>query len=209
MIMDVRTFPIGPLETNCYLASHGDQAIVVDPGGDPAPLIAHLQKNSLTLTHILNTHLHFDHIFGNAALHEFTQAPIMANQEDAYLMDTELGKGGVWGLPTVDDFQFTPLAPGENSFMGLTCQVLHTPGHTPGSLTFYFPDSGVAFVGDLIFNRSVGRTDFPGGDFETLQRSVIERIFSLPDEVKIYSGHGPMTSVAEEKTHNPFFSDFQ
>lgn len=207
--MDVRTFPIGPLETNCYLASHDGQAIVVDPGGDPAPLIAHLQEKELTLTHILNTHLHFDHIFGNAALQEFTEAPILTNKDDAYLMETELGKGGVWGLPRVDDFEFQHIEPGETSFLGLTCQALHTPGHTPGSLTFYFPDYHVAFVGDLIFNRSVGRTDFPGGDFETLQRSVIERIFSLPENVKLYSGHGPVTTVGDEKMHNPFFSNFQ
>lgn len=207
--MEIRTFPLGPLETNCYLAHADGQAIVVDPGGDPAPLIAFLQEKELKLTHILNTHLHFDHIFGNDALQEFTQALIYANQEDAYLLDTELGKGGVWGLPKVDDFTFKPLSPGELTLLGSTCQALHTPGHTPGSLSFYFPEHAVAFVGDLIFNRSVGRTDFPGGDFETLRRSVIERIFSLPDEVTLYSGHGPATTVADEKNHNPFFSDFQ
>lgn len=207
--MDVRTFPIGPLETNCYLASHQGQAIAIDPGGDPAPLLEFMQQNSLTLTHILNTHLHFDHIFGNAALQAATDAPILANPEDGYLMDTELGKGGVWGLPKVDDFSFTELAPGETTFLDSVCQVLHTPGHTPGSLTFYFPEHGVAFVGDLIFNRSIGRTDFPGGDFDTLQRSVIERIFTLPEEVKLYSGHGAVTTVREEKLHNPFFSSFK
>ncbi len=207
--MDVRTFPLGPLETNCYLAYVNGNAIVVDPGGDPAPIIAFLQEKELTLTHILNTHLHFDHIFGNDALQDVTKAPIYANQEDAYLLDTELGKGGVWGLPKVDDFTFKPISPGELTLLDTPCQVLHTPGHTPGSLTFYFPEHSAAFVGDLIFNRSVGRTDFPGGDFETLRRSVIERIFSLPDEVKLYSGHGPATTVADEKKHNPFFSDFQ
>jgi len=207
--MDVRTFPIGPLETNCYLAFADGKAVAVDPGGDPAPLLSFMKQQGLTLTHILNTHLHFDHIFGNAALKAATGAPILANPEDAYLMDTELGKGGVWGLPLVDDFSYTELAPGDAEFLGAPCQVLHTPGHTPGSLTFYFPDSRVAFVGDLIFNRSIGRTDFAGGDLETLRQSVIERIFTLPDDVVLYSGHGVATTVKEEKLHNPFFSNFQ
>lgn len=207
--MDVKTFPLGPLETNCYLASIGNQAIAVDPGGDPASLVTYLRDNNLTLTHILNTHLHFDHTMGNAALHQTTHAPILANPEDAYLMDTELGTGGLWGLPKVDDFSFTPMEPGETTLLGTTCVALPTPGHTKGSLTFYFPEHHVAFVGDLIFYRSVGRTDFPGGNFETLQRSVIERIFSLPVNTILFSGHGDPTTVGDEKLHNPFFSDYQ
>ncbi len=207
--MDVFTFPIGPLETNCYLACHNGKAVAVDPGGDPAPLLAHLQTTGHTLTHILITHLHFDHIFGNAALHKATGAPILANEEDAYLLDTELGKGGLWGLPLVEDFTFTPVAPGELPLLDTACVVMHTPGHSPGSVTYYFPDFKTAFVGDLIFNRSVGRTDFPGGSYETLQRSVIDCIFTMPDDVRLYSGHGESTTVGDEKLHNPFFSDYR
>ena len=206
--MDVQTFPIGPLQTNCYLACLGDKAVAVDPGGDPAPLLIHLKQEGLSLTHILNTHLHFDHIFGNHALQRATGAPILACDEDAFLMQTELGKGGVWGLPQVDDFEFTPIEPGKHTFLGTPCEALHTPGHTPGSLSFHFPEHKVCFVGDLIFNRSVGRTDFPGGDFDTLKNAVIEKIFTLPDETRLYSGHGDATTVGQEKLHNPFFSDY-
>ncbi len=207
--MQVLTFPIGPLETNCYLLCLGKEAVAVDPGGDPAPLLEHLRRNGLTLTHILNTHLHFDHVFGNAALHKATGAPILANPDDAYLMDTELGRGGVWGLPPVEPFSITPLAPGEITLLGTTCQALHTPGHTPGSLTFYFPEHGKAFVGDLIFNRNIGRTDFPGGSYEALEQSVLTRIFTLPKTTVLYSGHGEPTTVGEEILHNPFFSDYR
>ena len=112
------------------------------------------------------------------------------------------------GLPRTPEFTFEPLSSGEVLFLGLTCQVLATPGHTPGSLSFYFPSEKAVFVGDLIFYRSVGRTDFPGGSFEELQRSVLKNIFSLPEDVAIYAGHGLQTSVGAEKAHNPFFSAF-
>lgn len=207
--MDVLTFPIGPLETNCYLGCIGQQAVAVDPGGDPTPLLSHLKQNGITLTHILVTHLHFDHIFGNKALADATGAPILANDEDSFLMKTELGKGGMWGMPTVETFTYTPIEAGEMELLGTTCKALATPGHTPGSLSFYFPEHNVCFVGDLIFNRSIGRTDFPGGDFEALQQSVIKNIFTLPDETVLYSGHGSPTSVGDEKLHNPFFSDYR
>lgn len=207
--MQVSVFPIGPLETNCFLASLNGQAVVVDPGGDPSPLLDAMKRGNLTLTHILNTHLHFDHVFGNAPLHKATGAPILANREDDYLMQSELGRGGLWGLPQVEEFTYTHLEPGDTEFLGVTCKVLHTPGHSPGSMTFYFPDFKVAFVGDLIFNRSIGRTDFPGGSHEVLLRSVIDKIFTLPDDVKLYSGHGAATSVGDEKLHNPFFSEYR
>ncbi len=207
--MQVSVFPLGALETNCFLASLDGKAVVVDPGGDPAPLLDVLKRENLTLTHILNTHLHFDHIFGNASLHEATGAPILANKEDDYLMQSELGRGGLWGLPLVETFTYTHLEPGDTELLGVLCKVLHTPGHSPGSLTFYFPDFKVAFVGDLIFWRSVGRTDFPGGSHEVLLRSVMDKIFTLPDDVRLYSGHGPSTNVGDEKLHNPFFTEYR
>jgi glyoxylase-like metal-dependent hydrolase (beta-lactamase superfamily II) len=109
------------------------------------------------------------------------------------------------GLPRIDDFSYEPIMPGETEFVGLPCTVMATPGHTRGSLSFYFPDAGAVFVGDLIFKRSIGRTDFPGGSMETLIASVRENIFTLPPETVIYSGHGPETTVGDEKNHNPFF----
>ena len=204
----VHTFPLGPLETNCYVVVNGGEAVAVDPGGDPGELVAFLNKEKATLTHILITHLHFDHIYGGKALADATGAKVHANPGDAFLMETEVGKGGFMGLPLVPEFQYAELRPGTAEFAGLCCEILPTPGHTPGSLSFHFPDLGCVFVGDLVFYRSVGRSDFPGGSHETLLHSVREHIFPLPEGTVLYPGHGPETTVGDEKNHNPYFAGF-
>jgi len=206
--MDITSYPLGPLETNCLVAAAGQSAVVVDVGGDPAPVLRYLQEKNLTLEAILLTHLHCDHLYGVAALAGATGARALAGAEDAMLMDTELGRGGFMGLPAVPPFAWEPVAPGELALLGQSCRVLATPGHSAGSRSYYFPDAGVVFAGDLLFYRSVGRTDFPGGDFDTLIRSVVAEIFSLPEATVVYPGHGPATTVGDEKRHNPFFSDF-
>ena len=206
--MEIKTFPLGPLQTNCYVLAGDSQAVAVDPGGDPAKVLDYLRDNNLTLTHILNTHLHFDHTYGNKALSEATGAPILCSKEDLYLLESELGLGGTFGLPQVDRYDPQIIAPGEEEFAGFACTIFHTPGHSSGSLTFYFPEAKAAFVGDLIFYRSIGRTDFPGGDLEMLKGSVKEHIFTLPPETLLLSGHGPETTVGDEKNHNPFFGGF-
>ncbi|WP_243359853.1 MBL fold metallo-hydrolase [Fundidesulfovibrio terrae] len=206
--MRVETFALGPLETNSYLAIEGRNAVAVDAGGDPAPMLRHIAKHGLTLTHVLLTHLHFDHTYGAQALHEATGAPVLAGSGDAYLMDSELGQGGFMGLPRIKPFTYTAIEPGDFEVLGQPCTALFTPGHTAGSLSYYFPQSGVVFAGDVLFFRNIGRTDFPGGSMETLLDSVKTQIFSLPRETVVYSGHGPETSVGEEILHNPYFSDF-
>lgn len=206
--MDIKTFPLGPLQTNCYVLANGSEAVAIDPGGDPEAVLAYLKDNGLTLTHILNTHLHFDHTYGNKALSEATGAPILCSREDLYLLDSWLGKGGDMGLPVIEMYEYQTIEPGESTFAGTKCTIFPTPGHSMGSLTFYFPDAGAAFVGDLIFYRSIGRTDFPGGDMDVLRQSVVDHIFTLPPETLLLSGHGPETSVGDEKNHNPFFTGF-
>jgi glyoxylase-like metal-dependent hydrolase (beta-lactamase superfamily II) len=109
------------------------------------------------------------------------------------------------GFPEVEPFQYEALNPGEHTWLGETCRVLSTPGHSPGNLSFHFPESGMIFVGDLIFPGSVGRTDLPGGSMEQLIASVKEKVFTLPDSTAIFSGHGPQTTVGREKQANPFF----
>lgn len=203
--MEIKTIPLGPLQTNCHILAGEKEAVVVDPGGDPQPVLDYLREKSLTVPHILNTHLHFDHTYGNKALSDATGAPILCGKDDLYLLDSELGQGGAFGLPLVTQFEYQTIDPGEHVFAGFNCSVFHTPGHSQGSLTFYFPEAGAAFVGDLIFYRSIGRTDFPGGDMDVLKKSVIDHIFTLPPETQLLSGHGPDTSVGEEKNHNPFF----
>ena len=197
-------FQLGPLETNCYFLHDSTCAIVIDPGGEPEQIAACLERKGLKLTHILNTHLHFDHIQGNASLARLTGAPILAGSEDDYLMQTELGLGGMMGFPVTEPFPYLPLNAGVYRFLDLDCTVFATPGHSPGSRSFYFPDLEWVFVGDLVFYRSVGRTDFPGGDAKVLRRSARECILSLPEQTIIYPGHGPRTDVASESLHNTF-----
>jgi len=206
--MHVETFPLGPLETNSYLAVEGPNAVAVDAGGDPSPMLDFLASRKLTLSHVLLTHMHFDHTYGAKVLSEATGAPILACAGDAYLLKGELGLGGFMGLPRIEPFQYTPVSEGDVPIPGLRCLALATPGHTLGSLSYYFPQAGVVFAGDLIFYRSIGRTDFPGGDLKTLLLSVKDKIFTLPADTVIYSGHGPQTSVDDERLHNPHFSDF-
>ncbi|WP_018123780.1 MBL fold metallo-hydrolase [Desulfovibrio oxyclinae] len=204
--MTVKTIPLGPLETNCYVLSDGGRAVVVDPGGEPGPLLKYLEEQGLEVDAILNTHLHFDHTLGNKALADALEKDILASEDDRPLLDTELGGGGMMGLPEVPAYDFKPLTPGETEFAGMRCRIFATPGHSQGSLTFYFPDAQCAFVGDLVFYRSIGRTDFPGGSLDVLKKSVEENIFTLPPETVLYPGHGPETTVGDEKNHNPFFT---
>ncbi|WP_198146036.1 MBL fold metallo-hydrolase [Desulfonatronovibrio magnus] len=206
-MIEIRKFCLGALETNCYLLHNKAEAIAIDPGGDPLSLVAYLHENGLKLVHILNTHLHFDHIQGNAALVSETNAPVSAPEKDRYLLDTEVGGGGFMGFPKTPSFSFQDLQEGDKEFLGVNCRILWTPGHTPGSVSFYFPDVDAVFVGDLIFYRSVGRTDFPGGNAQTLKESASNKIFTLPDNTVIYSGHGPESRVLDEKLHNPFFHE--
>lgn len=202
--MQILSFPLGPLETNCYFVSNGSQAIVIDPGGDPACLLQLLEKNSLTLTHIFNTHLHLDHTYGNAALAAATGAKIYAGEGEKIIEQTELVQGGLFGLPLVPAYSWEVIALGEHKILNSVCQILPTPGHSPGSISLYFANAQACFVGDLIFKNSVGRTDFPGCSNKSLKESIKHQIFTLPDETTLYSGHGPSTTVLQEKKNNPY-----
>lgn len=199
--MRVHTFPLGPLETNCYLLVEGAEAVAVDPGGDPASVVDYLNKNSLKLAAILNTHLHFDHVGGNAALARATGATIYLCTEDLFLL--EATSGTRFGLPATEHFEYQNLLPGETTFMGLRCTVIHTPGHSPGSLSFYFPDQGVLFSGDVLFRRDTGRSDLPGGSRPILENETIRgKLYKLPGKTVVYPGHGPETTIGEEKVEN-------
>lgn len=206
-MLEIKTFPLGVLQTNCYVLHSQQEALVIDPGGDPQQIINYLKENGLVLAMILNTHLHFDHIQGNAGLAESTGAKIFAPEEDRFLLDTEVGGGGFMDFPETPGFEFEDLNEGKRELLGHECSILSTPGHSPGSLSFYFPDLKAVFVGDLLFQRAVGRTDFPGGSMEVLKKSARENIFTLPDDTVIYSGHGPESKVIDEKQNNPFFQN--
>lgn len=206
-MIEVVQMPVGPLETNCYLLSKGTEAVIIDPGGDEERILKRLEKRNLSLTLILNTNLHFDHIAANAPLQKAFGVPIKAHPADSYLLKTGVGRGGIMGFPLVELFDLTPLHEGSETILGSPCQVLLTPGHSPGSLSFYFPELKQIFSGDVLFRRSIGRSDFPGGDHETLIQSVQEKIFTLPGATTVWPGHGPSTTVFDEKLHNPFFNE--
>ena len=208
LMLEVTVMPLGPLDTNCYVVHSKSEAVVIDPGGEAGEILSFLAAEKKSVVAILNTHLHFDHIQGNADLVLATGLSVMASEKDGFLLDTELGGGGMMGFPRTPPFSFTPLQEGELPLLGARCRVLATPGHSPGSLSFYFEDLGAVFVGDLLFYRSVGRTDFPGSSERELIRSVRGKIFTLPEETVIYPGHKPETTMGQEKLNNPFFTEF-
>ena len=202
--MRIADFVIGPLDTNCYVIYNDTEAVAVDPGGPPLPVLDFLRQKKLTLTHILLTHLHFDHTYGVSQLANETGATVLASEDDRYMLEAEPGKGGVWGLPPVPPYDFAGVSEGALPLLASSCMVLTTPGHTPGGLSFYFSDCTAVFSGDSLFYRSIGRTDFPRGDTNTLLHSIRSKIFILPEETTVYPGHSEHSSVGDEKRHNPF-----
>lgn len=206
--MSIYTLSIGPLETNCHIIAAEGCAVAVDVGGDPTPIIELLTQNTLRLVAICITHLHFDHLYGVAELRKVTGAPVYAPDDDAHLMQSELGIGGVWGFAKVTPFEWSPLHLGEHSFGPIKCTVLHTPGHTPGSVSIYFPQEQAVCSGDALFYRSIGRTDFPGGNHNTLLKSIREKIFTLPKNTQVLPGHGLESTVEDEQRNNPFCGAF-
>lgn len=206
--MSIATFPLGPLATNSYLVSQDNEACAIDVGGNPEPMLDYLRQHKLKLAAICLTHLHFDHLYGVADLAAATHAPVLAPEGDQAIADSESTKGGIWGMPLVKPFATEPLPLGKTFFGSLECIVLSTPGHTPGGVSLYFPGKNAVFTGDALFYRSLGRTDFPGGNHQQLLASIHTRLFTLPDTVEVYPGHGAATTIGDEKKHNPFCGEF-
>lgn len=206
--MPIATFPIGPLSTNSYLINDATDAVAIDVGGDPAPMLAYLLEHKLNLVAICLTHMHFDHLYGVADLASATSAPVYAPEGDRPIMDTESSKGGIWGMPPVKPFTTEQLPVGKTMFGDMECMILETPGHTPGGVSLYFPKFNAVFTGDALFYRSLGRTDFPLGNHQQLLDSIHRKLFTLPDKVEVYPGHGPATTIGSEKLENPFCGEF-
>jgi len=198
--------PLGLFQTNCYLVGcpSSRQAMVLDPGGEIAPVLARAQELELDITLVVNTHGHYDHIMGNAALVQATNAPLAVHELDAPLLhapqyDTSI----LLGLRREPCRPDRLLQDGDTVEVGtLSFQVLHTPGHTPGGICLL--GHGVLFSGDTLFKQGIGRTDLPGGDMETLMRSLEEVVLPLDDDLVVYPGHGPRTTIGYEKRYNPF-----
>jgi hydroxyacylglutathione hydrolase len=204
--------PVTPFQQNCSLVvcEETNEAALVDPGGEVDRLLAAVEQSGARLTRILLTHGHLDHCGGAGEMAERTGVPIEGPQrEDAFWIDQLGSQGRSFGLPAARPF--TPdrwLTDGDTVSVGkIVFDVRHCPGHTPGHVVFVAPDPGIAFVGDVLFQGSVGRTDFPRGDFATLVRSITTRLWPYGDDVQFVPGHGPMSTFGDERRGNPFVGD--
>jgi hydroxyacylglutathione hydrolase len=206
--MILESFPVGPLRCNCTIL--GDQvtheAMVVDPGENIAEILSRLQKHGLTLRQIVVTHAHIDHVGGAALLKKLTGAPVFLNKRDLGLLSAMEMQAGWLGVPT-PEVAPPDVSADDGLAVGLAAlpgEVIHTPGHTPGSICLLFPEQDLLLAGDTLFAGSIGRTDLPGGDGRQILRSLRDRLLVLPDTTRVLPGHGPETTIGEERQSNPF-----
>jgi len=201
-------FPVGPLQCNCSII--GDEttreAMVIDPGDDIQNVLALLRKHNLQVKQIVITHAHIDHVGGAMKLRAATGAPILLNENDHALLKM-LDVQAAWiGVPSPGKVEIDhSLSSGESVTAGShTATVLHTPGHTEGSICLYFPAERKLIAGDTLFAGSIGRTDLPGGSIQKILQSLHHTLLALPDETVVVPGHGPLTTIGEERESNPF-----
>ena len=200
--------PVGPLQCNCSII--GDEAtrdaIVIDPGDDIADVLALIQKHNLQVKQIVVTHAHIDHVGGAMKLRATTGAPIILNHNDYTLLQM-LDMQAAWiGMKSPGKVEIDHSVADDDKVEAgpLLASVIHTPGHTEGSICLYFPAQQKLIAGDTLFAGSIGRTDLPGGSFEKIINSLHEKILTLPDETIVVPGHGPPTTIGEERQSNPF-----
>jgi len=204
--------PVTPFEQNCSViwSEHTGAGAVIDPGGDLERVLEAARSHDVRLEKILLTHAHIDHAGGTARLARELGLPIEGpHREDRFWIDALPEQGRMFGFPACEAFEPDRwLEHGDHVRVGdIDLEVRHCPGHTPGHVVFFDPASRVAFVGDVIFAGSIGRTDFPRGDHAALIRSIRENLFPLGDDVRFVPGHGPMSTFGEERRNNPFVSD--
>jgi len=208
--MEIETFVLGEFQTNCYVVREDEttlDCVIIDPGYDIEQVIEHLDRRQWTPREIWLTHGHCDHIAGIPALKaSYPGLPVWAPRTDAgMLQDNIMNLSGLMGLPLRIDPADHVFDVGDKLVLGAyRFEALSTPGHTPGGVSLYCAEAKVVFSGDALFADSVGRTDFPGGDRELLIRKIREELFALDDQIAVYSGHGPATTIGREKRGNPF-----
>lgn len=205
--MILETLAVGPFQSNVFILGNEEtkEAIVIDPGDDIPDVLGILKKNALKLDRILLTHGHIDHVSGVKELKDATGAAVFLHKGDIFLYEQLPTQASFFGIAANDIIKIdTILEDGMEIGAGdLKCRVIHTPGHTPGSVSFYFP-SGIVFTGDTLFRWSIGRTDLWGSSHEELMSSIKDKLFKLDEKTKVYPGHGPATTIGAEKRDNPF-----
>jgi hydroxyacylglutathione hydrolase len=206
--MLMKTLAVGPLGCNCTILADetSRDAVVIDPGDDVDKLLPLIEKQNLKVRAMLHTHAHLDHVTGTRPMKEATQGSIMLHRGDAWLYENLPMQASLFGWP-----QTTPLPVDEWVEHGQTVRfgshaidVIHTPGHTPGSICFHLKDQGLLFSGDTLFQSSIGRTDLWGGSYEEIIESITGRLMELEDKTRVICGHGPETSIGAERRKNPF-----
>jgi glyoxylase-like metal-dependent hydrolase (beta-lactamase superfamily II) len=216
MDWEIKVMPVGPLMMNSVLltgvGAHGPESILIDPGEDPELLLAALEASPGPLIMLLATHGHFDHVGGAAAIQQVHDLPLICHEEDIPIIEKMNTFQAFYGFSPSSLPRCEPVLKDEDKlpFGGGEMIVRHVPGHSPGQVMYILPapasgsGPGCAIVGDCLFAGGIGRTDLPGGDFGTLEKSIRERIYTLPDETIVIPGHGPNTTVGREKATNPF-----
>lgn len=207
--MIFETIAVGPLSVNCYIlgCEKNGEGIVIDPGGNVAEILHLVKKHNLKISTVINTHGHFDHIGGNKELLTASGARLFIHQADSEMLGRAADVGRMYGMksensPDADAWLFDGM---EFSFGNCSMKVLHTPGHTQGCCCLYFADEKIVITGDTLFAESIGRTDLPGGSHEQILESIRTKLFTLPDNVIVYPGHGKESTIGYEKANNPYF----
>ncbi|UOQ93730.1 MBL fold metallo-hydrolase [Halobacillus shinanisalinarum] len=207
-MLKITRLPLGPLATNAYIIYENHQALIIDPGGDFDKLQEFILERDLNVNAILLTHAHFDHIGAVEETRKAYQAPVYLHEaESNWLSDPSLNGSALF---QIEEIKATPadfiLEPGIKEIGPFTFEVRHTPGHSPGSMSFVFRNQRFTIGGDTLFQQGMGRTDLPGGNRHQLTKSIQEQLFSLRNDMRIYPGHGLPTTIGEEKANNPFFN---
>lgn len=206
MVTNITSFQLGPIVTNCYLIEKDGAVLIIDPGGDPEIVTDYITTNRLRPAAIMLTHAHFDHIGAVDQLqHTFNLKVFLHEMEHDWLSDPiKNGSAGLMHQSMIVHTSPSTLTEGKMSIGEFSFRVLHTPGHSPGSVSFVFDDFVVD--GDALFCQGIGRTDLFGGDIAELKNSICKNLYALPDHFTVYPGHGNASSIGEEKSNNPFFS---